>query len=86
MTLEIVSPSGEVRRYELGPHTPRLRKDDLALVHDVWLELTAMPEFHKLHHYHVISVAVERIRRDLHDKAREGVLDELRQDLDKDHE
>ncbi len=82
MTLQIVAPSGEAHRYELGPHTPGLRKDDLVLVHDVWLELTAMPEFRKLHHYHVISVAVERLRRDLHNSARAEVLGELSKDLD----
>jgi hypothetical protein len=86
MTLEIVAPDLQVRRYELGPHTPHLRKRDLVLIHDVWLELTALPEFRKLHHYHVISAAVERMRRDLHNSARGEVLDELRQDLSKSNE
>jgi hypothetical protein len=81
MTLEIISPEGEVRKYELGPHTPGLRKEDLVLVHNVWLELTTAPEFRKLHHYHVISAAVERLRRDLHDKERDQVLNELRREL-----
>jgi amino acid transporter len=84
MTLEIVSSAGEVRRYELGPHTPRLRREDLLLLHDVWLELTAMPEFRKLHHYHVISAAVERMRHDLHDSNRSEVLEQLREDLKED--
>ncbi|MBV8206762.1 MAG: APC family permease [Acidobacteria bacterium] len=86
MTLEIIAPDGETRRYELGPHTPRLRRNDLVLVHDVWLNLTAMPEFRKLHHYHVISVAVERMRRDLEGSSRGEVLKELRDDLDRDQE
>lgn len=81
MSLEIVSPSGDIRKYELGPHTPRLRKEDLVLVHDVWLKLTAMPEFRKLHHYHVISVAVERMRRDLDGNGRNQVLNELRENI-----
>ncbi|HZU23735.1 MAG TPA: APC family permease [Terriglobales bacterium] len=86
MTLEIVAPQGEIRTYELGPHTPRLRKRDLVLVHDVWLKLTAMPEFRKLHHYHVISVAVQRMRADLESKTRDQVIDQLRDDLDKEQD
>ena len=84
MTLEIVSPAGEVRRYELGPHTPRLRGEDLLLIHDLWLELTAMPEFRKLHHYHVISAAIERMRHDLHANNRGEVLEQLREELKED--
>jgi nucleotide-binding universal stress UspA family protein len=86
MTLEIISPDGGISRYELGPHVPRLRRRDLELVHDVWLKLSEMPEFRKLHHYHVISVAVERMKKELDGKARNQVLDELRNDLRKDNQ
>jgi hypothetical protein len=86
MTLEIIAPDGTTRDYELGPHVPRLRKRDLTLVHDVWLQLTAMPEFRKLHHYHVISVAVERMRRDLESRQRKEVIDELRNDMNRSDE
>jgi len=83
VTLEIISPEaeGDVRRYELGPHVPRLRKRDLVLVHDVWLKLTARPEFRRLHHYHVIAVAMDRLRRDLESDQRQQVLKQLHDDL-----
>ena len=84
MTLEIIAPEGTVSRYELGPHAPRLRRCDLETVHDVWLKLSEMPEFCKLHHYHVISVAVERMRHDLESNERNQVLDQLREDLKRD--
>ena len=81
MTLEIVAPDAQSWTYELGPHVPRLRKQDLVLVHAAWLDLTSRPEFRKLHHYHVVSVAVERMRRDLEGEQRQQVLRDLEQQI-----
>jgi len=42
--MEIHSPGGAVRAYMLGPHTPRLRSQDLELMHQVWLDVTSDPK------------------------------------------
>ncbi len=40
ISLEIHTPDNSVHEYYLGPHTPRLREQDLELLHRIWLELT----------------------------------------------
>jgi amino acid transporter len=81
MTLEIVAPDARVFRYELGPHTPRLRNQDLSLLHSLWLDLSADPELRTLHHYHVLELAMTRLQRDLKDGHRDELLQRLREDL-----
>ena len=81
MTLEIVGENGRPFRYKLGPHTPHLRDQDLVLLHDLWLQLSADPEFHELHHYHVVSLALEELRRELEGPHREQFLRRLHDDI-----
>jgi amino acid transporter len=79
--LKIVAPDGHEREYTLGPHTPRLRPEDLALIHDVWLELSADPEFANLHHYHVVSLAMRELQRELKGDRRRELLQQLKNEL-----
>ena len=81
LVLEIHSPNQVVEEYYLGPHTPRLRDQDLELLHKVWLELTAEPEFASLHHYHIIGMALERLYERLHGPQREEMLALIRKEL-----
>jgi amino acid transporter len=84
LRLEVFAPDGSKHEYHLGPHTPNLRKEDVELLHDVWLELTKDPELASLHHYHIVNYAVEELRNRLcgneHDRVIEGVKEELRSD------
>ena len=81
MTLEIISPDGSVQTYELGPHTPHLRDQDLALLHQLWLELTANQNLRNLHHYHVVALALQELQRELDGPTREELLQALRNEL-----
>jgi amino acid transporter len=83
MILRIVRPDGTDRDYALGPHTPQLRPEDTALIHDLWLEITSDPEFRYLHHYHVVSVAVKELKKQLHGKRRQELLQSLKDELRK---
>ncbi|HEY7352133.1 MAG TPA: APC family permease [Terriglobales bacterium] len=83
LTMEIRSPSGVSREYSLGPHSPRLRKQDLDLLHRLWLEVTSDPRFAGAHHYHVVAVALEELQRELHGANRAEVLDKLWDELQK---
>jgi hypothetical protein len=83
IALKIVWPDGVEREYVLGPHTPHLRPEDLALIHDVWLEITADPEFRDLHHYHVVALAVRELHEQLHGKRRQELLQALKDELRK---
>jgi amino acid transporter len=81
--LEVRLPNGASREYYLGPHTPRLRNQDLDLLHRLWLEITSDPRFAGAHHYHVVAVALEELERELHSEKRSEVLDKLWQELQK---
>jgi amino acid transporter len=83
LVLEVRLPSGGSREYYLGPHTPRLREQDLDLMHRLWLEVTSDPQFAGAHHYHVVSVALEELERELHNEHRSEVLAKLSQELKK---
>src|SRR5579859_7367414 len=50
VTLEIYGPDAWVHQYQLGPHTPRLRPEDLELLHNIWLEITCDPKLAGTHH------------------------------------
>ena len=81
--LEVRLPNGVSREYYLGPHTPRLRNQDLDLLHRLWLEITSDPRFAGAHHYHVVAVALEELERELHSEKRSEVLERLWQELQK---
>lgn len=83
LIMEVRLPHGVAREYALGPHTPRLRKQDLDLLHRLWLEVTSDPRFAGSHHYHVVAIALEELDRELHSRDREQVLDRLWQELQK---
>ena len=77
LAMEIHSPSGSMREYALGPHTPRMRPQDLELMHKVWLDVTSDPRLAGAHHYHIVAVALEELRRELDSDERAEVLAKL---------
>jgi hypothetical protein len=81
IALKIVAPNGTEHEYALGPHTPRLRAADLALIHDVWLELSADPAFARLHHYDVVSLAMQELQRELKGQNRAELLQKLQDEV-----
>jgi nucleotide-binding universal stress UspA family protein len=83
VTLEIVAPDGTRKEYLLGPHTPRLREEDLALLHNLWLQLTNDPRYAGLHHYDVVGLALRELQRELTGPERDRLSALLQQELDK---
>jgi hypothetical protein len=79
--LEIALPDGDALTYSLGPHTPRLRPEDLELLHKIWLEITANPKYRGLHHYHVVTVALKELQRELKSGNSDQVLELLQNEL-----
>jgi hypothetical protein len=77
LMVEIHSPNGSVREYMLGPHAPRLRPQDLELIHKVWLEVTTDPRFVGTHHYHIVALAMEELERELQTGQRSELLNKL---------
>jgi amino acid transporter len=83
LVMEIRLPNGVSREYYLGPHTPRLRNQDLDLLHHLWLQITSDPRFAGAHHYHIVAVALEELEQELRSEKRPEVLDKLWQELQK---
>jgi hypothetical protein len=81
LVIEVHEPGGKVREYALGPHTPRLRPQDLELMHRLWLEVTSDPKFAGAHHYHVVALALEELQRELSTDDREKLLTKLLEEM-----
>jgi amino acid transporter len=86
LKLEVYAPDGRKWEYILGPHTPRMRPQDLKLMHDIWLHVTRDREFNNLHHYHVVAVALRELDERLHGHGREQALEDLKEEIDHDYE
>jgi amino acid transporter len=84
LIVEIHSPEGSVREYPLGPHTPRMRAQDLELMHKVWLDVTSDPKYAGAHHYHIVALALEELRRELNSDQRAEVLAKLLDEMHRD--
>jgi hypothetical protein len=81
LTLEVHSPDGSVREYTLGPHTPRLRPQDLELMHNLWLEISKDPQFAGTHHYHIVSLALQELQKELGTPERAELLRKLAEEM-----
>jgi amino acid transporter len=84
LILEIYETNGRVHEYQLGPHTPRLRPQDLELVHNLWLNITSDPKFAGAHHYHIVALALEELQRELKTEERAQLLMKLQEEMRKD--
>ncbi|HEY1731910.1 MAG TPA: APC family permease [Terriglobales bacterium] len=78
LRLVVFDPEGNRHEYMLGPHTPRMRQEDVDLLHGMWKEVTADPSYRELHHYHVLNVALQEMKARMHD---DGRKEEVMQDV-----
>jgi len=83
LTLEVCAPDGTVREYSLGPHSPRMRAQDVELMHKLWLEITADPKFAGAHHYHIVALALEELKRELTTEQRAQLLQKLHDEMNR---
>ena len=81
LNLEVHAPDGVAAEYALGPHAPRLRPQDVELMHKLWLEITSDPRFAGAHHYHIVALALEEIRRELGTEDRAALLEKLSEEI-----
>jgi amino acid transporter len=82
LTLVVYEPDGTSEEYLLGPHTPRMRPQDVNLMHKVWLDVTKDPRFAGAHHYHIVALALEELQRELKSgEIRDELLDKLEREM-----
>ena len=60
----VIDFDGQIWTYELGAHAPDLKKADIELIHDFWLELVREPGMQNLRHNDVVMAAVMKMRVD----------------------
>jgi len=83
LCLEVYAPDGTVREYVIGPHTPRIRPQDVELMHKLWLDITTDPKFAGAHHYHIVALALEELRRELSTDQRAQLLQKLQEEMNR---
>ncbi len=83
LCLEVYAPDGSVREYTIGPHTPRLRPQDVELMHKLWLNITTDPKFAGAHHYHIVALALEELQRELGTEQRTQLLQKLLDEMNR---
>jgi amino acid transporter len=83
LCLEVYAPDGSVREYTIGPHTPRLRPQDVELMHKLWLNITTDPKFAGAHHYHIVALALEELQRELGTEQRTALLQKLLDEMNR---
>ena len=83
LTLEVCAPDGAIREFALGPHTPRMRPQDVELMHRLWLNITADPKFAGTHHYHIVALALEELQRELNTEQRAALLQKLHDEMNR---
>jgi amino acid transporter/nucleotide-binding universal stress UspA family protein len=83
LTLEVCAPDGTVREYSLGPHAPRMRPQDVELMHKLWLDITTDPKFAGAHHYHIVALALEELKRELSTEQRAQLLEKLHEEMNR---
>jgi amino acid transporter len=83
LCLEVVAPDGTVREYTIGPHNPRLRPQDVELMHKLWLDITTDPKYAGAHHYHIVALALEELQRELSTEQRAQLLQKLLEEMNR---
>jgi len=81
LNLEVCAPDGTIREYSLGPHSPRMRAQDVELMHKLWLDITKDPKFAGAHHYHIVALALEELQRELSTEQRAQLLQKLHEEM-----
>jgi amino acid transporter len=83
LIMEVCAPDGAVREFALGPHTPRMRPQDVELMHRLWLNITADPKYAGAHHYHIMALALEELQRELSTEQRAVLLQKLLEEMNR---
>jgi hypothetical protein len=58
-----------------------MRPQDVELMHQLWLNITADPKFAGAHHYHIVALALEELRRELSTEQRAQLLKKLHDEM-----
>ena len=79
--LEIFTPQGQHEFFLLGPHAPNLTRNEVNLVHQLWLRLADMVAPAELHHHDVVHFCLDEVKQELLEGKEQEVAQRLRDHL-----
>jgi amino acid transporter len=79
--LEIFTPQGEHEFFLLGPHAPNLTRNEVNLVHQLWLRLGDLVRPEELHHHDVVHFALNQVKQELMEGKEQDVAQRLKEHL-----
>lgn len=79
--LEIFTPQGEHEFFLLGPHAPNLTRNEVNLVHQLWLRLGDLVRPEELHHHDVVHFALNEVKQELMEGKEQDVARRLKDHL-----
>jgi hypothetical protein len=79
--LEIFTPQGEHEFFLLGPHAPNLTRNEVNLVHQLWLRLGDLVRPEELHHHDVVHFALNEVKQELMEGKEQDVAQRLKDHL-----
>jgi hypothetical protein len=79
--LEIFTPQGDHEFFLLGPHAPNLTRNEVNLVHQLWLRLGDLVTPEELHHHDVVHFALNEVKQELAQGKEQDVAQRLKQHL-----
>jgi len=65
LIFEVIEPSGQAHRYYLGVHAPKLRQEDLNLVHQLWVEVAGKNGDENVHHRDIVIAGLHLLEKEL---------------------
>ncbi|MGD9715082.1 MAG: APC family permease [Thermomicrobiales bacterium] len=77
--LHVVRPDMSVETFTIGPHEPRIKPEDVMLIHSLWLNITQERGLERLHHDDILTVALDRFSREYNGPNRQDLLKQLRE-------
>jgi hypothetical protein len=79
--LEIFTPLGEHEFFLLGPHAPNLTRNEVNLVHQLWLRFGDLVTPEELHHHDVVHFALNEVKQRLAEGKEQDLAQRLKEHL-----
>lgn len=81
-SLEIIAQGRPSVFVNLGPHPPRLWPEDVGLLHEIWLKLSADDQLgSKLHHRDIVGIALRRLEQEVDGPEKQALIERLKDEL-----
>src|SRR5262249_13724342 len=78
VTFEIIESSGEAHRYYLGIHVPKLKQEDLSLIHRLWISVVGKNGDDSIHHRDIVVAALHLLEKELRGTKRNEVIKQIK--------